>query len=159
MANPGLDPTPVFAQFTDDDTDADIAAALAVSLGAVRKWRRGIRRIRPSTADDIANRLGLHLYDLWPHLLEADIAAAEKVCAASECSTRFVPYRSTSLYCSPSCSRRAGRERRTAEQRQRDAQKVAAWKAANADHCRAYNREYQRPYMRAVRRRAARSAA
>jgi hypothetical protein len=61
----GYDPAPVLALFPSGN-DVHIARHLGVSHDAVRLWRREERRLRLSTAELVAQRLGLHPANLWP---------------------------------------------------------------------------------------------
>lgn len=61
----GYDPAPVLALFPAEN-DVHIARHLGVSHDAVRLWRLDARRLRISTAELVAQRLGVHPANLWP---------------------------------------------------------------------------------------------
>lgn len=61
-----FDPAPVLALFPAEN-DVRIARQLGVSHDAVRLWRLEARRLRLSTAELVAQRLGVHPANLWPN--------------------------------------------------------------------------------------------
>jgi lambda repressor-like predicted transcriptional regulator/DNA-directed RNA polymerase subunit RPC12/RpoP len=92
-------------------------------------------------AERIANRLGVHPYELWPDMIDHDAGA--KPC--EECGKPFIPTRSTQRMCSPRCrSRRWQRNRyqNDPDWRARDVAKSRAYYENYGDYCRQRQRAY-----------------
>jgi hypothetical protein len=87
--------TPMFAEF------------LGEHRRQVARWRSG--GVSRSLADRIADRIGLHVYEIWPQMRHDDIEDLP-VCARDDCDERFVPGYGR-RFCSPRC-RQAEKNRR-----------------------------------------------
>jgi endogenous inhibitor of DNA gyrase (YacG/DUF329 family) len=78
----------------------------------VARWRSsGVSR---SLADRIADRLSLHVYELWPEMRDDDIADLTRTCAADDCAETFVVLRPSAhrRFCSARCKARMEWRRR-----------------------------------------------
>lgn len=93
-------------------------------------------------ADRLACRMGLHPAIVWPDWMIQSAALASTSCAA--CPAVFVPDRRTQRYCSATCRRRAGRRRKLATERGREANRLRrrAYYEENADYEKARQRRY-----------------
>lgn len=101
--------------------------------------------------ETVAAKIAAHPAEIWPEVIDHDIEDASRVCAGDDCMERFIPDKNGhQRYCSARCRGRAqGRRRRSRPSQQvKAAQRIAAWRQANAEEHREYQRRYQRRYMR-----------
>ncbi len=63
-------------------------------------------------ADRLAVRAGLHPFEVWPDMAEANLEAATIECAAEGCTERFIPTRKGHEHCSKRCSERTWARRK-----------------------------------------------
>jgi hypothetical protein len=106
------------------------------------------RGIPEESADRLVSAAGLHLWHVWPDLVDDPT----RECASTDCTSRFVPHDRAphALYCSPRCRQREKARRYRAR---------AHGAETNRRHRRAYyaeNRSYELGLKR--RERAARAA-
>lgn len=132
-----------------------LAAALCMTeaqacreLGIAGATQQEYRRVGMSerVADRMAVKAGKIAYEVWPDMLDDNIAAAQVPCR--DCSTPFIPTRPWNVFCSPACQRRAaGREhqrRRRADPAVREADRAykRAYYAENTEYLNRQNRAY-----------------
>jgi endogenous inhibitor of DNA gyrase (YacG/DUF329 family) len=94
--------TPMFAEF------------LGEHRRQVARWRsRGVSR---DLADRIADRLELHVYEIWPQMRDHDIEDLTRTCDADDCAETFVVLRPSAhrRFCSARCKARMEWRRRWA---------------------------------------------
>jgi hypothetical protein len=92
---------------------ADIAARLGVTQRTVERWKA--EGLSERQADNVAVALGLHPFEIWPELLEAELARQEEL---------------------------ERERRRQRQERQREYQ--AAYRERNRESARRYARAYYR---------------
>lgn len=68
--NRGLDWAPLADYVDNNTTDVDLAACLGVTPRTLQRWRAGTP-MRLSTAEDVADRLGVHPLEVWGEAYEA----------------------------------------------------------------------------------------
>lgn len=92
------------------------AACITLGIsGSTEQQYRGAGMSR-EVAERRALKAGFHPYEVWPSMLDDDIADQEQVCAAPDCPVRFVPP-PTGLgqkrrhYCCRTCQQRTNARR------------------------------------------------
>lgn len=102
-------------------------------------------------AERIAERLGVHPYELWPELIDYDAGA--RPCKV--CDGLFVPVRCDQVYCGAACRKRAQNQRRQERHGDRIRELQRAWREANADSYRKHHTRYMRVWRQRKRQDAA----
>lgn len=110
------------------------AELLGVAKRTVQRYaNKGLTR---EQAEDVADRFGLHVYELWPDMREGDLERWAVDCEASDCPVRFVPPptgrgQKRKRYCSRTCQVRTNRRRlrENPVQRERDNEVARQYKA------------------------------
>lgn len=105
--------------------------------------------VTAKVADRMAVRAGFHPYEVWPEMVDHDIAATAKDCAG--CGEPYNTSDSRRRYCTPECRQRARWRRVDANRRRRDPEKAKARKQAWAQESTEYLRGYKRRWNEANR--------
>lgn len=143
---------------------ADLAAELGnptPTVGAerigvtVRTWHRLIDSdLDELRAERYAVAAGLIPFEVWPRMIDDQIAAASIECAASDCDTQFVPNRRGQKFCTRTCQHRTNARAKYRRRYQDDPEfraRETARKAAYAAETREYTRRWKRDYDRRKR--------
>lgn len=150
----------------------DLAEQFRVDPVTIRNWQRGTS-IPLYHAEKYATALGLIDYEVWPELLDEQVAEVTRSCPT--CGDVFVLTRSDKKFCSGPCRDRspqalarrrkwqaARRAAETPEERQRRLEQVRAYKEASkratkAERRRRYERnaDAERAYSANYRKRSA----
>jgi hypothetical protein len=109
----------------------------------LRARERGLTR---EAAERLAEKAGYIPYELWPEILDHDIATIERVCASPDCDVRFIPDDPRQKKCSRRCVLR------DAGARYKDRHRDVVLERARASAARYYAENGD--YVRARRRRA-----
>lgn len=96
-------------------TNEMLAEHLGVTARSVMRWKaEGLTRRQ---AENIADKVRSHCYELWPEALDHDFADVSIECAAWDCTVRFIPggrggsRRWPPRFCSPGCRTRSKQRR------------------------------------------------
>lgn len=117
--------------------------------GSTQKEYRA-RGVTEKVADRLAVKAGLSPYEVWPEMVDHQIAAIERACARTDCDQLFVPA-GRRIYCSDACGQvvRERRRRQRPEVREANRAYAATYYARN----RAEVRRAQQSARQAARRR------
>lgn len=121
--------------------------ALNLSGSTYQQYRD--RGVTAYVAHSLADKAGVHPYEVWPDLLDAEIASLERECAATDCSERFIPPLGRGRhqkFHDDGCRRREKMRRYRARDHGREVNRLAA-------------RRYRESVAEMVARRAGRQAA
>lgn len=86
--------------------------ALGLSGSTQQDYRR--RGVTERVADRLAIRAGLSPYEIWPEMVDDQIASLHVPCARHDCDGTFIPVQATQKTCSPRCSTLVRQRRRRA---------------------------------------------
>lgn len=95
-------------------------------------------------AERIADKMGVHVYGLWPELVDHDLASQHREC--EDCGQAFLPATGRQRFCTRNCAARAWQRRKYQSDewfRQRDIEKRRAYYQENGDYCRRWQRAYR----------------
>lgn len=93
-------------------TDGDAARELGVSIRTIQRWKNG--DLDRDRAEQVADALRVHPYELWPAMRDHDLSILEVECAAPDCPERFDPQAWSTKrrrYCSRTCQTRVNKRR------------------------------------------------
>lgn len=123
------------------------ATMRACKIGGAQYQKYRDEGMSREVAERMALKLGFHPYEVWPHMVDDDVAASTRTCAARGCEETFQlslhggPNR---LYCSKRCKNRESRRRNYARNPEPTRERHRRYLAETAEYQRkARRRRYQ----------------